>query len=81
MIYNSPHDAQYHFVKDTPWNEEDDWFPELRDGADVFLKEVDKKLYWWDPKIRKFDRWVETDKITLDAIAYFRDKISEMALD
>ena len=71
---NPPHDAQYYFSKDTTWlyNEEDDWLPELPDGADVFLKESSGKLYWWNPKIAKYDRWVETDK-SLDAVACYQN--------
>jgi len=48
-----------------PWDEKEDWFPDLSSGDDIFLKEVDKKLYWWNSKLK----WEEVTKITLHEIA------------
>ena len=68
---NPPHDAQYYFVKNTTWldNEEDDWLEDLDDGADVYLKEVSSILYWWNRQQRS---WIKSNK-SLDAVACYRN--------
>lgn len=75
-----PHDAQYHFVKDTLWldNEEDDWLPDLNDGDDVYLKVENDILYWWNPKIKKFDKWVASGKTLDDVSVYQHDNYSRL---